>query len=166
MRIKSEEDLYCPILTDFNKKYEAYFEVYFHRRRVDIIFRGPDDLIAIEVKVRDWKKAIKQAAIYQLFADYSYIAMPHKFISKLDTKGVRSYFEITGIGLILINNDKPEAIIEAKRSMHIDWEDRNLIVKTLAAYSKENEIKPMELFNGEYRQQQRPPAFLPIGSII
>jgi hypothetical protein len=32
--------------------------------------------IAVELKLRKWQKALHQAALYQLYSDYSYVAMP------------------------------------------------------------------------------------------
>ncbi len=50
-----------------------------------------DELTAVELKLTDWRRAIAQAGRYRLFADRSYIAMPHKRVtSALIDEAVRN----------------------------------------------------------------------------
>lgn len=77
-------------------------EVTFADRGVDVfaVTTGPNpDSYAVELKLRDWQKAIRQAAIYQLCADYCFVAMPYDKASRLDSK----LFEEAGIGLLSVD---------------------------------------------------------------
>lgn len=157
-----ETCLYDPILAKYNLANDIYLEVAFYRKRVDVVFLENNKITAVELKVSDWKKAIKQASINQLFADYSFVGMPYSFKSLLNIE-VRKFFTNRGVGLILIGKNI-ETVIEAKHSSHLYPNDRKRVKQTLANYSLENEIEPWELFDDQFRQQHRPPAFLPAGA--
>lgn len=45
---------------------------------------GSGECIAVEVKVRDWRKALKQALVYQMMADRVYIALSNKYLKTVD----------------------------------------------------------------------------------
>ena len=53
---------------------------------------------AVELKLTDWQKALRQAAIYQLCADLCYVAMPSDSVAKADV----SEFEQAGVGLLSV----------------------------------------------------------------
>ncbi|MGD0552705.1 MAG: hypothetical protein ABSB25_08645 [Sedimentisphaerales bacterium] len=61
-------------------------EVDFYDYRVDLyaFSRALKQTVAIELKVRDWRRAFEQAIIYQLCADHVYIAMPMESIARID----------------------------------------------------------------------------------
>jgi len=88
-------------------------EVTFGRKRVDLVgLNSRGDLIAIEFKVRDWRRVLWQASINQLFADFSYVAVWHtalRFIDRLQLKQ-------KGIGLISISDCGARTIRRASRS--------------------------------------------------
>ena len=44
--------------------------------RVEQIRRDERDFLAVEVKLTDWRSALRQASLNQLFARYSYAAFP------------------------------------------------------------------------------------------
>ena len=67
---------------------------------------------SIEVKIKDWKEAYLQAQRYLCFSDYSYIAMPDKYINNINT----DQFEESGIGILSVNNGKVEEILTARKS--------------------------------------------------
>ena len=53
-------------------------EVKLYNRIIDLLFVEKDDnhpKIAMEFKLKDWKKALIQALSYQLVADYVYIVI-------------------------------------------------------------------------------------------
>lgn len=45
-------------------------------RRADLVGAREDGLVAVELKMRDWREALRQAIAYQLAAERSWIAMP------------------------------------------------------------------------------------------
>ena len=68
---------------------------------------------AVELKLTKWARALQQAAIYQLCADFSYVAMPYKTVQTLDL----SVFRSAGVGVLFVRSDGTVGeILEAKQS--------------------------------------------------
>jgi hypothetical protein len=68
---------------------------------------------AVELKLTDWKKALRQAAIYQLCSDFCYVALPSRTINIVDPEP----FKESGVGLLSVREDDSVTIIfEAARS--------------------------------------------------
>lgn len=63
------------------------------------------ELIAVELKISDWKRAVYQALMNQCFANESYIALCEKYLKRA-TRRIRD-FETKGIGIFSIS-DKGE----------------------------------------------------------
>jgi hypothetical protein len=80
-----ETTLYLPILDLFSDQQLAFAEVPYFGKRVDLVLASSslNILHAIEIKLRDWQGALKQAAINQLFAHFSYAALPEARIRTL-----------------------------------------------------------------------------------
>lgn len=109
-------------------------ELPFYQRSVDIygFSKITNKTIAIELKLHKWKKAIEQAILYQLCADEAYIAMPKKFIGRVNLDLLTKY----GIGLISVSETgRCQKIVEAKQSSvlrigyknnHIDYLQRQI----------------------------------------
>jgi hypothetical protein len=93
------------------------------RKRIDLVtFRG-QDVVAIELKVRNWKEALKQAFTNLFVADYSYVALWHKSLRSVDS----SLFQRTGIGLIELNGTA-EVKLGADRSTYTITEKRSQLI--------------------------------------
>ena len=111
-----ERELYLPILELFGEEYFSAEEVSLGPKSVDLVLmsRSTDKVIAIEVKTRAWKRALRQALNYQLAADESYVAITKKHSNSIDY----DQFRRLGIGLILVDLDANKADIEipAKQS--------------------------------------------------
>lgn len=72
--------------------------------RADLVVFTPDDtVIAVELKLSDWKKAFIQAQNYQLGSDYVYVAFPEKKRSLLEKKVVLM-LKKKGIGLLIVDS--------------------------------------------------------------
>jgi hypothetical protein len=109
-------------------------ELPFYERSVDIygFSKITNKTIAIELKLHKWKKAIEQALLYQLCADEAYIAMPKKFIGRVNLDLLTKY----GVGLISISETgRCRKMVEAKQSSvlrigyknnHIDYLQRQI----------------------------------------
>lgn len=67
-------------------------------------------LIAIEVKLRDWKQGILQARRYKSYTDECYLAILSRYEKNIDKK----YLNQFGIGLILFNEGNGEIWIKQK----------------------------------------------------
>lgn len=105
-------------MVDFNKEslllkpVAAYFrrksfrwqqeELPFYEHRVDLygFSKVSEQTVAIELKLYKWKRAFEQAILYQLCADYVYIAMPVNSIRRVDTELLKTH----GIGLLAVGN--------------------------------------------------------------
>ena len=83
-------------------------------RSVDLAYCRADELHTIEFKLRDWRKAIRQAVDHQLAADFAFICMPPRRV----TDAMREAFEQCGVGLLFVI-DEPwpfQTVIEPARS--------------------------------------------------
>lgn len=69
---------------------------------------------AVELKIDDWQKALRQAAIYQLCADYCYVAMPKEKVHKLQLEGFRE----AGVGVLCVDLESMgvEVLSDARKS--------------------------------------------------
>src|SRR5690349_15486639 len=74
----NELDLYEPVLRLFRRYPYAFSEFPYFKKRVDLVFTSHSlrSVCAVEMKIDAWQKALKQAAVNQLFANLSYVAMP------------------------------------------------------------------------------------------
>ncbi len=59
--------------------------------------------VAVEMKLCDWKRALRQAKVYTMFARKSYVAMPAEKQSLL-LENIR-YFRISGIGVLFVRKN-------------------------------------------------------------
>lgn len=80
---------------------------------------GFDYVVAIEVKLRDWKRALKQAYRYKWFSDRSYVCLPDD--SSFSAKKNISEFVEYGIGLLTFHdNGKIERVYEPPVSTPVE----------------------------------------------
>ena len=113
-----EREIIKPVTDFFQKKgCKVVHEVRIGFCRADLIAYKNDTVTAVELKLKDRKKALVQAKNYQLGADYVYIAVPlmnaHSFLRKIEHR-----LRGEGIGLLVIHEEtcKVKTIIEAKPS--------------------------------------------------
>ena len=80
-----EVEMYQPLLGLFLRLDLTVAEVPFFGKRIDLLFGTPSllSLYAVETKLHDWRSAFKQAALNQLGAQRSYIAVPSKLATQL-----------------------------------------------------------------------------------
>ena len=116
MKLK-EFDLYEKIentgpFSDVNFSYEIQTNDWIlSRKRIDLVTLKNHKLIAIEVKLHNWKNALQQAYTNLYAVDYSYVALWHKTIPRVDM----SIFQNYGIGMLEVNGTCEEKI-KARRS--------------------------------------------------
>lgn len=77
-------------------------------RRIDIVGLKDSKLIAIEVKVKNWKRAFQQAMIYRICADKVWVAIWHKYEENID----QELYDTHGLGLMSIHETGIEVIRE------------------------------------------------------
>ncbi len=113
-----ELELIKPVVDYFkNQGYKVSQEVRIGFFRADIVAFKEGSVVAVELKLKNWKRAIIQAKNYQLGADFVYLAIPlmksYSILRKAQIK-----LEKEGIGLLIINEKtcRVNKIIDAKKS--------------------------------------------------
>jgi hypothetical protein len=112
-----EEDLKAGMKAFFRSHgYRAYTEVRMITRWVDLVAVKDDEVVAVELKLSDWKQAIRQAVAYQLGADYTFVAMP--FDNACKAYKNRYWFKKEGVGLIAVRPHHKDVriLLEPERS--------------------------------------------------
>jgi hypothetical protein len=76
-------------------------ELPFYEYRIDLyaFSATKDATVAFELKLTNWRRALQQALLYQLSADYVYIAMPETAAIRVD----QAELQAEGIGLIAVH---------------------------------------------------------------
>jgi hypothetical protein len=114
-----EEDLRRPV-ADFLRKagMKVMHEVPINGRIADLVGIG-EVIIAVELKLSDWKKGVRQAMAYQLACERSYLCMP--FQKALSMACRAHYLEKEGIGLLgcLPERGEVRVMIPAKPSRRL-----------------------------------------------
>jgi len=85
--------------------------------RADLVGFKDGKVISVELKLRDYKKAIIQAKNYQLGSDYAYIACPLARSYNI-LKKAKHKLEENGIGLLVVNekSTKVKEVLKPKKS--------------------------------------------------
>jgi hypothetical protein len=116
-----EDELRVPVQKLFPP--EQYFcknEVSFGLKRIDMVFRqrsNGQEIVAVELKLTKWKKAVWQAASNRQIAAYSYVALPSRSAAAID----RQLMVSLGLGLIVADStDEARIVLPAKRSRHVN----------------------------------------------
>ena len=86
-----------------SKNFKVKKQVPFTQKRIDIVLRDNSETWAVEVKICDWKGALRQAFLNKIAFDYSYVAIWHEYSHRAISN--KTFFEDMGIGLIVINKD-------------------------------------------------------------
>lgn len=105
----SETDFISPIRRLFPKKdYRMLTEVPFNGKHIDVLLlsNSTGKLVAIELKMRNWKRALRQAAVYQLCANSVYVALWGAYINENNREAILGY----GIGLIAVEAGRGGAL--------------------------------------------------------
>jgi hypothetical protein len=99
-----EVDMYPPLLRLFADLGISVAEVPFFGKRIDLLFGSPSllSLQAVETKLKDWRSAFKQAAVNQLAAQRSYLAVPAPLALRLLEKEA-DLFATYGVGLVSVS---------------------------------------------------------------
>ncbi|MBA3974544.1 MAG: hypothetical protein C0504_10040 [Candidatus Solibacter sp.] len=95
-----------------------YAELPFFDYRIDLygFSRPTGDTVAIELKLKDWRRAFDQALIYQLCSDYVYIAIPLSTALRVE----RGHLLAHGIGMIAVDPSmRCSILLDALRSSEV-----------------------------------------------
>ena len=99
--------------------YDVKNQVWLSQKRIDIVLieQNTKEILAIEVKIYDWKTAIRQANLNKIACHKSYVAIWHEFSHRALQQ--RDTFEDLGIGLIVIEQGyQPRIEIQPKESYY------------------------------------------------
>ncbi len=98
-----ESDLVPPVTAWLEASgYRVEAEVPILGRRADLIGAKGEGLVAVELKMRDWREAMRQALAYQIAADRAWIAMP--LSAAASAYRSRWRFEAEGVGLLAVDD--------------------------------------------------------------
>lgn len=113
-----ELELIKPVSSYFkNQGYNIRREVKIGFCRADIVAFKKNEVVAVELKLKDWKKAIIQLKNYQFGVDFVFLAVPLLRVYTILRKA-KHILEKDGIGLLVITEDNCEVrkIINSKPS--------------------------------------------------
>jgi hypothetical protein len=106
-----ESELFKPVSDYFTSKgYKVRYEIKIGFCRADIVAFKEGKITSVELKLRDWKRAIIQAKNYQLGSNYVYLAMPLSKVYNILRKAEYTMRK-EGIGLLIVN----EKTLEVKK---------------------------------------------------
>lgn len=97
-----EDQLILPVKKYLAKQnYDVYPEVPLFSKKIDLIgFRQTfDELVAVELKVKDWKDALRQAITDRLCAEKVYVGISRKYVHRAKTE----LFAEWGIGILEVD---------------------------------------------------------------
>jgi hypothetical protein len=104
-----EVELYPPVEALFKDDYIIGKEIELGAKRIDLVCvsKQTGKIVTIELKVKNWKKALRQAWSYRACANESYIAIPEERVGLLDARSLLAL----GLGVIGVPNTGPAKII-------------------------------------------------------
>lgn len=139
---RREVDMYQPLLSLFSRVGLAVAEVPFFGKRMDLLFGTPSllSLYAIETKLRDWRSVFKQAALNQLAAQRSYIAVPLRLATRL-VEQEEDLFRRYDVGLIGVA-ESAKILIPPKRNGCFSLRHHRILKGTL---KKTQHTKPRKI---------------------
>jgi hypothetical protein len=130
MSYLKEEELRNPIRSYFaDRQYEVFDEVPLFVRKIDVVAKKKSEVVSIELKLHDWKRAISQACLNLRVSNFSYIALPEPSLYRIDTRIYTAAVE-HGIGLLSVNGTARQ-IMRPQRSKKIQPELRKQFLGSL-----------------------------------
>lgn len=110
-----EEALRAPTATFLRDLgFAVHHEVPINRRIADLVAVGPQ-LVAVELKLTDWRAGLRQAMAYQLACPRSYLCLPFPRAVAMTRKA--HYFEREAVGVLgCLPGGEVRVVIEAQRS--------------------------------------------------
>ena len=121
-KIRRESDLLEPLSKYIRRRGFRWqqAEVKFYDYRIDLCgySKALDEIVAIELKMRKWQRALEQSLIYQLCCDTVFAALPKESISQ----NAIAEFSNHGVGLIAVGETRCVQILRPTPSEEVrDW---------------------------------------------
>jgi len=117
MRIfKAESEMFTPVsrfLRHRSFRRQAP-EIAFYEYRIDLYAYSERlrHTVAVELKLMKWSRAIEQAMLYQLCADYVFVALPAPEIQQIPFRVLEEH----GLGLIAVARGRCREVVRPQRS--------------------------------------------------
>lgn len=100
-----ERELAPPVARHFlSQGYEVWEEVPFNGRIADLVAVRDEEVVAVELKLTDYRMAQRQALAYQVGAHRSYVGLPLE-VALRALRRHRHAFEQSGTGLLAVSLD-------------------------------------------------------------
>jgi hypothetical protein len=100
-----EETLRQPVWDYFNdKNFSVFNEPRLFSRGIDIIAKRRNVVIAVELKVQRWRRALQQAYMDLRVSNYAFVALPESKWERINRKIYLDAYNY-GIGLLSVNGD-------------------------------------------------------------
>ena len=114
-RFKAEVELYPAVLKLFAGCRRVFGEVPYETKRVDLVFSSLQFryLWAAELKLCKWRVALKQAALNQVFANLSYVALPNYIVQRLSESEL-AIFHRYAVGLLSVSHSEASVVLESR----------------------------------------------------
>lgn len=98
-----ERELAAPVGRYLEEQgYEAFYEVHFNGRIADVVAVRGEEVVAVELKLRDVRTAQRQALAYQVGCHRSYVGLPLE-TALAALRRHRHAFETSGTGLLAVH---------------------------------------------------------------
>lgn len=108
----SEREMYKPLESFFHQMgFQTFREVPLLTRKIDCVGINHDSIVAVELKVKNWQRALQQALSYRLCADKVYVAVARQFVHRVNC----SMCEGFGIGILGVDGSV-NVVLEAMQS--------------------------------------------------
>src|SRR3972149_4368499 len=97
-----ERDLAPAIVAHFEALgYEVFHEIELGGRRADLVAENASELVGTELKLHEWRNALRQTMAYQLAADRAFVALPLRRAQ--DAHRARHLFDREGVGPLAVS---------------------------------------------------------------
>lgn len=116
-RHMKEEDMNGVVIDYFkNLGFVKFEEVPASQKRIDLYFihKNYPKTIAVELKIRKWKQALRQAYQNLFYAQKSYVGLWHKFLNDTIVSEISSY----GIGILKIKPNELELVTKPENRFY------------------------------------------------
>ncbi len=106
-------------------------EVRVQPHSIDLVVFDPStlSLSSVEVKVKDWRKALRQSAINRAFVDLSYVAMPKSAVEKL----LKEMSPDLGIGVLSLRPTRKRIMIKLAKEATRDGKPNRYFRRAILA---------------------------------
>ena len=94
-----------------NLGFVGFEEIPVHQKRIDLYFvhQSYPKTIAVELKIRKWKQALRQAYQNLFYAQKSYVGLWHEFLNEKAISEILRY----GVGILEIKSDSVKLIAKS-----------------------------------------------------